>query len=333
MPRRDSSLVLGSDRFVIGANLPWVDYGTDIGTSAWHPRGGLSARPAALERLDRTFAALSGDGVSIVRTFLLCDLRSGARFDDNGVPTALDEAVMPDLDALVAAARRHGVGLIPVLLDFHLCKRARIVNEVQLGGRARLLTDSAARNALVDIVIRPIVERYGDNETIVAWDVMNEPEWCLASGRFRLRQGVPFDVLHAFLDQAVRCVHESARQPVTVGCANTERLDLVKPLGLDFYQVHWYEHFGWPALERPVADLGLGDRPVILGEFPGRSERVADVLDAAARAGYTGALIWSVLAGDDQSAYRADLVSPSASAQTARPHPVRPTGRGRRRRE
>jgi hypothetical protein len=299
----------GSNRFAVGANLPWIGYGTDIGSSAWYPHGGLSAQPVALDLLDRTFAALSGDGVSIVRTFVLCDARSGVRFDGDGVPTGLDEAVMPDIDALLAAARRHHIGLILVLLDFHLCKSPQIVNGVQLGGHATLLTDPAARLALIDLVLRPIVERYGADETIVAWDVMNEPEWCLARKRGHRRMDVAFDALQAFLDQTVRCVHESARQPVTVGCADTARLDLVKPLGLDFYQVHWYEHFGWRALERPVSELDLGDRPVILGEFPGRSQSVADVLDAAKRAGYAGALVWSVLAADDHSGYPADLVT------------------------
>ena len=83
----------------------------------------------------------------------------------------------------------------------------------------------------------------------------------------------------------------------------------MRPLGLDFYQVHWYERFGWATLERPVADLGLGDRPVILGEFPGRSRFVVEVLDAAKRAGYAGALVWSILAEDNQSAYPADLAN------------------------
>ena len=296
-----------SGRFVVGVNLPWIGYGTDVGASAWYPAGGLSAQPAALDLLDQTFAALAGDGVSIVRTFLLCDARSGVRFDADGVPTGLDHAVFPDMDALLAAARRHQVGLMPVLLDFHLCGRARVVDDVQLGGRSRLLTDPDARLAFVNFVLRPIVERYGYDDAIVAWDVMNEPEWCLGIGRLARRKGVAFDALQEFLGQAIQCVRESARQPVTVGCAGTARLDLVRPLGLDFYQVHWYEKFGWAALERPVADLGLGDRAVILGEFPGRSPFVVDVLEAAKRAGYAGALVWSVLAEDDQSAYPADL--------------------------
>ncbi len=279
----------GADQFVVGANLPWVGYGTDIGASAWFPDGGLSAQPAALARLEQTLATLEHDGISIVRTFLLCDARSGVRFDDAGVPAGLDDYVFADIDALVTAARRHNIRLMPVLLDFHLCKRRRIANGVQMGGRSQVVTDPDGAAALIDLVLRPIVERYRDDETVMAWDVMNEPEWCPGS--------------EELLRQAVACVRESASQPVTIGCASTAGLDLVRPLGLDFYQVHWYEKFGWTALERPVSELDLNDRPVILGEFPGRSPNVAGILESAKRAGYAGALVWSVLAENSQSAY------------------------------
>jgi hypothetical protein len=291
------------DRFVVGVNLPWVGYGTDVGASVWCPDGGLSRQPAALDRLDRTLAAIARDGLSVVRAFLLCDARSGVLFDADGFPAGVDEAVFPDLDAMLAAARRHQVGLLPVLLDFHLCGAPQIVNGLQLGGHSRLIADPDAGAAFVERVLRPIVERYASDEAIVAWDVINEPEWCLRGGPLLGRTAVSFDALQRFLGEATRCVQGLARQPVTIGCAGTWRLDLVTPLGLDFYQVHWYDRFGWPALTRPVAELGLHDRPVILGEFAGRSTRVADVLDAAKQAGYQGALAWSVLADDEQSGY------------------------------
>jgi hypothetical protein len=298
---------IGSNHFVVGVNLPWIGYGTDVGASAWYPDGGLSAQPAARDLLDETFAALARDGVSIVRTFLLCDVRSGVRFDAGGLPTGLDEAVLPDMDVLVASARRHRIQLMPVLLDFHLCGRRRTVEGVQLGGRSSLLTNPDARSALIELVLRPTVERYRDEEAIVAWDVMNEPEWCLGIGP--PVNPVPVEALQAFLGEAVQCVRESASQPVTVGCARARGLDLVRPLGLDFYQVHWYQRFGWAALRRPVGALDLDDRPVILGEFSGRSASVPKVLGTAKRAGYAGALVWSVLADDDQSAYPSDLVT------------------------
>ena len=291
------------DRFVVGVNLPWVGYGTDIGASLWFPGGGLSRQPEALERLDRTLAAIAVDGMSVARVFLLCDARSGVRFDGAGIPAGIDDAVFPDLDALLAAARRHRVGLMPVLLDFHLCAPRKMVNGVQLGGRSRLIANRHAGTALIDRVLRPIVERCGSDDAVIAWDVINEPEWCLRGGPLFGRKGVSFEGMQRFLGEAVQCVQRAARQPVTIGCAGTWRLDLVRPLGLDFYQVHWYERFGWPALARPVADLGLGDRPVILGEFAGRGARLTDVLDTAKQAGYEGALVWAVLADDEHAAY------------------------------
>ena len=295
------------DRFVVGANLPWVGYGTDVGASAWYPEGGFARRSAALEVLDRTFATLAQDGVAVVRVFLLCDLRSGVHFDDDGIPAGLDASVIPDITALIEAARRHGVGLMPVLLDFHLCGPLEIVRGVQLGGRSRLIADEDASAALVERVIAPIVDTFGRDDTIVAWDVINEPEWCLREGFFSPPGAVKLPAMQRFLDRTVRYIHGVAAQPVTVGCAGTWKLDLVRPLPLDFHQIHWYDRFGWPALIRPVSDLELGPRPVILGEFSGRSARLPDVLDAAKAAGYEGAMVWSVLSEDEYSAYPSEI--------------------------
>src|SRR4029453_15119253 len=81
--------LLPSSPFILGANLPWVGYGTDIGASAWYPAGGLSSQPASLDLLGATFSTLARDGISLVRTFLLCDLRSGVRFDKRGIRLGL----------------------------------------------------------------------------------------------------------------------------------------------------------------------------------------------------------------------------------------------------
>jgi len=302
-------------RFVVGVNLPWVGYGTDIGASAWYPDGGLARQPASLETLDRTFATLARDGIAVARVFLLCDLRSGVQFDAAEVPVAIDHAVIRDVAALVDAARRHGMRLLPVLLDFHLCGPREIANGVQLGGRSRLIADDDASDALVERVVRPLVEAFGRDDTIAAWDVINEPEWCLRGGLFSRRSTVPFDSMRRFLARAVECLHQIAAQPVTVGSAGTWKLDLVRDLDLDFYQIHWYDRFGWPALTTPVAELGLGSHPVILGEFSGCSARLPEVLDAAKDAGYEGALVWSVLAGDEHSAYPAEMLDWIRSAR------------------
>ena len=306
-----------SAAFVVGANLPWVRYGTDFGASGWFPEGGLSAQPAALDRLEHTLAALERDGIALLRFFMLCDGRSGIRFDSHHLPVGLDDSFFPDVDALLAAANRHHVRVMPVLLDFHLCSPLELVHGVQLGGRTHLIAEPEGRTVLIDRVLKPILERYRDDETVAAWDVINEPEWCLRRLRKFRHTADRLGALQQFLHEAVQCVRASARQPVTVGCAGTWQLHLVKPVGLDFYQVHWYERFGWSALERPVAELGL-DRPVILGEFSGVRSRweIADVLDTARRAGYQGAFVWSLLSEDKHSGYPPEVVE-WARAQSA----------------
>jgi hypothetical protein len=293
--------------FVVGANLPWVGYGTDYGASAWFPEGGLASRPDARAVLEDACATVARDGLRIMRVFVVCDARSGVTFDA-GLPAALDFAFFRDMDVLLETAGRHGVGVIPVLFDFHLCHPPRIANGVQTGGRADLITGTRARTALLDRIVGPIVDRYRDHHAIAAWDVMNEPEWCVNPPWRFWDRSVPPDAMRHFLSEAVAAVRAVTAQPVTVGCATVSGLDAVRALRLDFYQVHWYEKFGWDALRRPVSDLAL-DGPVVLGEFPGMPRRrpVAAMLEAARLAGYRGALVWSVLSDDDQSAYPEDV--------------------------
>jgi hypothetical protein len=302
--------------FVAGANLPWVRYGADFGASNWFPDGGLSAQPSSRERLEETLAVLERDEIPLLRVFMLCDGRSGIRYDSDQVPIGLDDVFLRDVDTLLTAAGRRGLRVMPTLLDFHLCSPLQVVNGVQLGGRAHLIAERAPGAALFDRILGPIVQRYAGDETIAAWDVINEPEWCLRSLRRFWRREDRLDALQRFLREAVDCIRASATQPVTIGCAGTWHLDLVRPLGLDFYQVHWYERFGWSTLAQPVAELGL-DRPVILGEFSGVPGRwgIADVLDTARRAGYQGACVWSMLSEDVHSAYPPEF---AAWAQAAR---------------
>jgi hypothetical protein len=297
--------------FFVGANLPWIDYGCDFGANAWHPQGGLGARPDARSRFEDALDRLVADGVSIVRLFLLCDGRAGIRFDAAGVPLSLDDAFFRDADLAFDSAADRGLRLLPVLFDFHLCDAPQDVNGIQLGGRSALLTDPVSHDRLLAFIVRPIAERYGRHPGIAAWDLFNEPEWCTRPPAATSdTRSVPFGRMRACLALMAGCVRAEATQQVTVGSANTSHLDIVRGLGLDFYQVHWYEPFGWEALSDPVGRLDL-DRPVLLGEFPGRLTDVtpSEVISTARQAGYRGALVWSVLSQDNASEYVEGLAS------------------------
>ena len=270
-----------------------MHYGIDFGANAWRPHGGVG-QDDERAHLDAAFGRLTGAGVDHVRWFLLCDGRAGIRFTGGGRPEGLDAFVLRDIDTALDAAGRHGIKVMFVLLDFLWCAAPRAIRGVQMGGRTAVLRDADTRAALLDTVFRPLLERYGDHPQIFAWDIINEPEWMTS---------LPRDQLRAFLAESIALAHASARQPVTVGSAGTRWREMYLGLGLDFYQVHWYDKLKHqPPLETPVARLGF-DRPVMLGEFPTRGSRrsSADIIDTARAAGYAGAFYWSLLSNDEAS--------------------------------
>jgi hypothetical protein len=283
--------------FLIGANLPWVHYGIDFGANAWRPDGGI-AQPEERAQLDVVFAALAASDVRYVRWFLFCDGRAGIHFSPAGRPLGLDDFVFRDVDAVLEIADRHGIRIMFVLLDFLWCDAVSATRGVQMGGRAHVLAHAETRDALLNLVLRPLLEQYGEEPAILAWDVINEPEWIKTVDAIDLR---------AFLIHSIALIHSTTQHPVTVGSAGTRWRDRYDGLGLDFYQVHWYDSSRHQSsLETPVSQLGF-DRPVLLGEFPTRgSKRAPDqIVEAARVAGYSGAFYWSVLSKDECSAGQA----------------------------
>jgi hypothetical protein len=235
----------------------------------------------------------------------LCDGRSGIRVSADGATAGIDDAVLADVDAALEELDRAGMQAVLVLLDFLLAASARHEAGVQMGGRRRWIADDDERARLVDLVLRPLVERHGRDAPVAAWDVLNEPEWMTRGwGRHDAVIRVSRRQVRRFLAESAAMVRASSPFPVTVGLASAGGLELVRNLGLDVYQVHWYDRdeLRWP-LQTPVARYGL-DRPVLLGEYPTRGSRrtAGDIVETAQRAGYAGALAWSALARDAASA-------------------------------
>lgn len=301
--------------FFVGVNLPWLRYGGDFGANAWQPQGGV-ARPDVQRQVDETFAQLADSGLTTVRWWVLGDGRAGLRVDGDGFPLGLDDFVFPDLDAGFEAAIRRGIRLIPVLIDFLWFDPARTVDRVQTGGRAGLITAAESRWRLHDTVFTRIFERYRRHPAVYAWDLVNEPEWATRGlGTILPGRGIPREDMEVFLKELVALGHDWGTQPLTVGLASATGLPLVRKLGLDFYEVHWYDSVESASpLRRPVSKLRL-DRPVLLGEFPTRDSTLspAEVLRAAKESGYSGALAWSRLAEDDFTGWSPDTAVAMAS--------------------
>lgn len=286
--------------FVVGANLPWLDYGQDFGANAWQPRGGLG-RPERRERLRRALGDLAGSGASLVRWWLLGDGRAGLVEDGEGRIAGLDDRVFTDVDTAIDGLREARLRVLFVLIDFLWLDTPRQVSGARLGGRRHHVRDPSLRARLLEHVFAPIAERYGLEPAVAGWDLMNEPEWAtLGVGTLDPRRSVTLREMRAFLADTASVFRARARQPLSVGLASARWLPLVEGLDLDLLQVHWYESLDpVTALARPVESLGVG-RPLLLGEFPTRGASLSprSILDMAREAGYAGALAWSALATD-----------------------------------
>ncbi len=288
-----------STDFFVGVNLPWLQYGCDFGANPWQPDGGVG-RPAQRERLSEAFGRLADRGLTVVRWFMLCDGRAGVRFGQDGAAAGLDDLFWRDLEAGVEEAGRRRLSIVFTLFDFTWWRRRRWIEGATCGGHRHATSSRPRREELLERVVGPVLSRCGREPAIVAWDIVNEPEWVTPGyGTLNPFAGMMPSPMREFIGGCVARVHQQTRHQATVGLASWRGLKLVKGLGLDFYQVHWYDQRERRApLDAPVAE-GL-DGPLWLGEFPtaGSGRSVSQILQAARSAGYVGALGWSAEAGD-----------------------------------
>lgn len=293
------------DWFLLGVNYPWLNYGHDFGATAWG-HDGVSCEESR-KQVDADFAYLKNHGVHVVRWFLFGDCRAAPEFDGTGKVTGFDDHFYTDLDAAVEIAQKHNVYLIFVLLDFHLADKAKHVNGVQLGGRSQIVTDAKARQSFLNNAVKPLLQRYGQNPYVIAWDVINEPEGAMDmdGGRW-VPDAVPPAAMQGFVKEVVECIHANASQHATLGSASRRWLNRWVNTGLDFYQYHYYDKMEkqYP-LDYSCARLAL-DKPCILGEFPtdNTGRTITQYLDTVRRRGHAGSLAWSYRAGDKFSSFR-----------------------------
>jgi len=292
---------LQSDRFVLGANYPWLNYGGDFGTNVWG-HSGLS-EPSNTAALDQDFLWFEQHNIRFVRWFLFCDGRAGLVFNPDGSVKGLDDYVFKDMDVAVAAAKKHNIMLMFVLLDFNMLDSASLQYGLKLGGHAALIRDPVLRQTFFENALKPLLQRYGNNGAIVAWEVMNEPEWgTKVWGGGQMKESVALFRMKDFVRETAAYIHKHSAQAVTVGCARRSWLFIWTDVGLDFYQYHYY-----PWMERhtdynyPADRLHL-NAPCLIAEVP--TDNPADFhryMDQALANKYAGLMGWSYRATDKYS--------------------------------
>jgi hypothetical protein len=292
----------GGDWFLLGVNYPYYHYGNDFGGNAWGNYGVHD--PSSYAAVDSDFARMSSMGMRTARWFVFADGRAGITFDDKGMPTGVDEFVVKDLDAALEIAQKHNIGLDLVLIDYQFMWDAKTENGVQLGGHSAVLASAEGQQALVDKVFKPILERYADNQSIISWEVMNEPEWTIQDAgtvdHTKISEPITLAKFRAFAQMTVDAIHDIAHSYATIGGADMKWAQNWMGLGLDYYQIHfydWMQPYSTDNLFNVRAESLRLDRPVVVGEFPADHSTVAglrDYLNIWYMNGYAGAWSWSL---------------------------------------
>ncbi|GAA4627389.1 hypothetical protein GCM10023196_039380 [Actinoallomurus vinaceus] len=209
----------------VGINQPWWLYhtfGIDFGGL---PR---SDQRHWTHGVDAVFDSYASIGLRIVRWFIFGSgamLLPSPRREAAGTVTAappigLGRQVLDDFELLHRKARSHGLRLVPTFLDFHFAFAPEFGDRVK-GGRSSWISDTAKRHALFENVLEPLLgvsASYPD--TIYAWDLFNEPEWCtdvlVPPSRTVRQANVRLSDMKAFLREGCARITQH-RLPATVG--------------------------------------------------------------------------------------------------------------------
>jgi hypothetical protein len=310
-------------RFAYGVNFAWQNFAVDFGGKAsWSMKG------VAADRVTYTTSIkdMKDNGVDVIRWWMFPDFRGDGVVLDSSTksPTGLGATVLDDIRAALDIAAEQDVHIKLTLFSFDNFK-ADSQNSVST---TPIATDTTKRGLLMEKVVRPVakaVEASPNKDRMIAWDVVNEPEWAIKKekdpygdpefdGSASGMSFVSFAQMETFVKDVVTVLKAESSAPVTVGSAAVKWAKAWSKVGLDYHDFHWY---GWvdqyfPHTKTP-SQYGVDDKPVVVGEFPlipdgdktgqafggiGYNKLVDDFFAA----GYAGTLGWAVNAGSADNA-------------------------------
>lgn len=304
----------------VGINFPWINYGWDFGPP---PPEWVSSidewRAAKHQKIVNTLGELAELGIESIRWFILGDgtnyglgeeaprLRAGKwRFDPLPSTHPFHAQMIEDFRFLLSTCRETGLQLLPSLIDYQWAWPGVIPDgsrNIVKGGRGLLLTDAARREAFFDNVLDPLLQLSLEyKEVIVAWELINEPEWVVSPPWYKFWQNdpqrmIPQSRMNEFLQAGVARINqfENGVFKSTIGFAYPRSQTEWRSIGATLDQFHYY-----PSPEERLPDLHKG---AIIGElataadFRPWAELTRQTVYARLRLiesrGYSAAWLWS----------------------------------------
>lgn len=308
------------DWWLFGINYPWVrnHYGWDIGVDD-PPSGPMGPWTSPLQtggnfvrQVTEDFRFIRDPGhlaSPVVRWFLLGDGRTIVDWSATGYPTGIRPRSLARLNSVMSAATGENVFLIWVILDFKF-----VDHPGQSSNHSDVVTHHGCHHpqgsppsppnpalckqqAFMENVLRPLIRSLRAQDNIVAWDLINEPEW-ITSDLYPLRVslGRPLptsDQMKGFFDAMIRVIREeetvvTRKRHITVGVTQplpgrprTLRwiVDWNERAGnwqIGFYQIHSYFTPSYPSqtFHQDIPDISSLrlNKPVIIGECSFKKE-------------------------------------------------------------
>lgn len=290
-----------SNYFPLGANYAWQDWGTDFSDNGWTNR---------FATIKSTFNDMSSKGVRAVRWWVFCNSYASPLFSAtgrDGLCTGLPTNWVQHMKEAADYANSKNMKIYFTFTSFDVARNNNAWNH------SSIIDDLVVRKSFIENAVKPIVQGLSDNPGVMGWDVVNEPEWMISSAdgggqNDSTLTPFPLSTMRSFVNDVVNCVHLYAKQPVSVGCASMKwistsgggQYDFWSGLGLDFYDIHWYDWMTpwFNPLTMSASGLKL-DKPVIIGEMMpdtlGSSLKMTQqqVVEGIAKNGYSGYLLWA----------------------------------------
>lgn len=303
-------------RFMYGANWAWRSFAADFGgVSSWGVAG-VDGNPAPFAD---GLAQMKSAGASVIRWWMFPRLLTDTiRWDPDGAPSGIAPSLTADIQRALALAEAADVYIMLTPFSFDNFRPTTTENGVFSRSLAPMVTDATLRQKLMDNLLGPIADAVAQSpyrHRLIAWDVMNEPEWAITGpsvtgdpgfdGQPSLDQ-VSHAQMETFLGEAANLLRARSGALVSVGGAAIKWAKAWSRIGLDFYQFHYYDwvYENFPYTQVTLASAGVTDKPVVMGEFPaegvsavpskGLPARDASEFAADLSAnGYAGALSWA----------------------------------------
>ena len=293
-------------RFLYGLNYAWRNFGGDFGGIAKWSQKGVAANLAVY---DADLADMRAHGVSVVRWWMFPEFRGeGVTVDSSGTATGLGATTLADLSAAIDLAEKHDLYLMLTPFSFDGFRPARTTAGLFVPSLQPMAIDAARRTALLEKVIRPIakaIAAHKHRDRVMSWDIINEPEWAIkgtdAYGDPAFEPNAELTAIthpqmSTFIADVVAVLRAESTAKISVGAAAFKWAKAWSKIDQDFYQFHmygWVDTY-WPYSKKP-ADFGLGDKPLVMGEFPLgplNATPFAKVLESWYANGYAGAMAW-----------------------------------------